>query len=351
MTVSADTSIVPATQVVSGQTGVNLAAFRFLETSNIDDIRVTDLNVFQLVTATSTTKTSFGQLYLYSGATLLGTSGSANLSVATSTPGTGYYWPFHFSTPVVVPKSGSLLLTLKGDVASYSASGISDNTTHSFRIATSNDSVNDTVPEAVVALGNTSSATSSVTLSSASGNNMTVLRTKLTFAAAGLGNTSSRAKAPADNFANLTFTADSAGDLSVNSVVVTFSGTAPSATVFLDGVTLVDENGSSLGSTNTTSSACSGGSSTCTKTFNLGSTTSGAVVSKGTSRTWLLRIDGSKTQTGTANITQTLSATINALTDIRYTTGLDSQAQTTVSLPSNVSVPILLNSASFATGS
>lgn len=351
VTVTAD-SLPAATQIVMGAPGAPLATFRFTETSNIEDVKITDLYIFQQVAATNTVKSAFSGLSLYQGAELKSVGGAATTYASTSNPGPGYYYKFSFASPLVVPRANSILLALRGDVASYSSSGASDNTTHVFKITTATaDTALDTAAEVAVAYGNTSNATSAVTLSSANGQAMTVLRSKINFSATALGQSSSRAKNSSDNLASLTFAADAAGTVAINSVVVTFAGTAPSVATFLDGVTLFDESNTALGTGNTTSStACSGGTSTCTKTFNLGSTTGGQPISGGSSRTWTLRIDGTKTQAGAANIAQTLTATINALTDIRYTNGLDSAATTAVSLPSNLLVPINLNSVSFSIG-
>jgi len=352
MTVSADTSLAPADQIVMGASGNTLAYFRFTETSNVEDVKIDNLNVFQQVAATSSVKSAFENVTLYKSTDLstpLATGGSASTAASSSNPGPGYYYKFSFANPVVVPRSGSILLVLKAGVSSYSSSGATDNTTHVFKISTSTDSDNDAIIETVDAKGATSNASSSVTLSSPNGSTMTVLRSKLSFSASPLGVSSGRAKQSSDNLASLTFSADQAGSVSINSVIVTFGGTAPSVSTFLDGVTLIDESGTALGTGNTTSSACTGGN-TCTKTFNLGSTSSGQVVSPGTSRTWTLRVDSTKTLAAQANISQTLNATINAITDIRYTDALDSAAATAIGLPSRTVVPISINSVSFTQG-
>lgn len=349
VTITSDSGQAASDQLVMGSTGTALATFRLTETSNIEDVKITDLYVSQAVAATSTIKSAFSNLQLYNGSTWLASAGSATGNGSGTT--NVYYYKFSFGAPVVVPRANSTLLVLKGDVASYSSSGATDNTTHVFKIATSTDAAVDTVPEVVVALGNTSNATSAVTLSSANGNTMTTLRSKISFNKAPLGSASGRAKSASDNLATLTFAADSAGAVAVNSVIVTFGGTAPSIATFLDGVTLIDENGSSLGTANTTSATACNGTNTCSKIFNLGSTTNGQSVSAGSSRTWTLRIDSTKTAAGTSGVSQTLTATINALTDVRYTDALDSSAATTVSLPTKTVVPIDINSVTFSQGS
>jgi len=361
VTVGRNSALSPATvQIVMGATGVTLAAFQFSETSNVDDVKISDLNIFDVVDATSSVKSAFSNLKLYRSTDLvnaIGTAGSANTSVATSTPGYGYYYKFS-GINAVVPQNGSVTLIIKGDVASYSSNGATDNSTHIFRIATSTDSDNDTMAgETVNALGNTSNATSVVSLATGSAaptaNTLTVLRTKVTASASALGTTSGRAKSATDDFATLTFAADSADQAYLNTLTVTFSGTAPSVSTFLAGVTLLDANGvnvtSTSGVTATTSAACDGTGS-CTKTWSLGSATAGWNVPAGGSYTFKLRVDGTKTLAGANGVSQSLSAVVNAAGDVRYTGGLSGSPTSNLSLPANA-VPLNLNSVSFAAGS
>ncbi|HUX36069.1 MAG TPA: peptidoglycan-binding domain-containing protein, partial [Candidatus Paceibacterota bacterium] len=141
--ISADSSNPPATQIVMGSTGNNLAAFLFAETSNADSVKVTDLHVVDSVAATSTS-TGFQNLCLWGPASVgatpsnLGCAGSA-IANGSSTANQNYYYAFHFANPVVVPQSGSIVLTLKGDVATYVSSGAVDNEGHTFKIDTTSD--------------------------------------------------------------------------------------------------------------------------------------------------------------------------------------------------------------------
>ncbi|MBI2033869.1 MAG: hypothetical protein HYT13_02095, partial [Candidatus Liptonbacteria bacterium] len=187
-------------------------------------------------------------------------------------------------------------------------------------------------------------------LSSANSNAQTLLRTKVVFSRASLGSASGRAKTSADDIATLTFAADAAGSVAINSVTVTFSGDAPSNAAFLDGVLLLDENGSALGTGNVTSSACTGGNS-CSKSFLLGATNTGQVVNAGQTRTWTLRIDSTKTRTAQASISQTLTATVNILGDMKFTDGLDSGASTVINiLAPYVTAPLSITGVSYAIG-
>jgi len=344
ITVAADSSQAPIGQVVMGSTGNPLAIFRFTETSNVENVKVTDLNVIDTVSATSTVKAALSNLQLFSGTNPLGTAGPATASAS----GTAWIYNFHFGTPIIVPRASSISVTLKGDAASFASSGATDNTVHTFKVATTTDATNNTAALAVVALGQSSNASSSVTISSANGNAQTVLRSKLTFAATSLGATVSRGKISTDQLATLAFTANNAGALAVNTVTVTFSGTAPSSTTFLAGVKLLDENNNVL-TVGATSSACTG-ANTCSVTWSLGATTAGQQVSAGTTRNFTLVVDSTKAQqvTGTNNVN--LVATINATGDIAYTDGLDAAATTGLTLPTSVLTPISLNSVTYAAG-
>ncbi|MBI2888317.1 MAG: peptidoglycan-binding protein [Candidatus Liptonbacteria bacterium] len=358
ITVTLDNSLSPATgQIVMGSTSTSLAAFQFTETTNIEDIKITDLNIFQQVASTTTQVIAgIGSVKLYKSNDLtnpLATAGSAITSAATSTPGAGYYYTFHFGNPVIIPKSGSVSLVLKGDISSYSPSGAADNATHIFKIATSSgDSANDTLPETIVALGSTSNNSSSITLSSASGNTLTLLRTKLAVAAVAKGTTSDRSKSSQDDLGTITFTADSAGQVRLNTVTVTFSGLATSATTFLGGVNLLDANNQSVmlttGVASTTSGTCDT-AATCTKTWSLGTTTAGWQVTAGSSYTFTLRVD-STVRGGTASVTQGINARVVAATDVAYTDGSDSSASSNINLPATV-VPLPIISASYVNGS
>jgi hypothetical protein len=343
LTVTADSATAPAKQIVMSTNGQSLATFRFTETSNVEDVKITDLNIFDQVAATNTTKSAFSNIALYNGTTLVGTAGTANTAASTSNPGPGYYYTFHFATPVVIPQSNSISLTLKGDVASYSSSGATDNTTHVFKIATSTDSVNNTTPETVVALGSTSNATSAVTLSSATGNAQTILRSKLTVTATAAGVATGRAKGSVDDLGYLNFTADAAGAVKINSVTLTFSGSAPSGTNFFNAaagkIKLYD---SSTGTSYNKSA-----SSLTTLSFDM----LGYTLSGGTTKSFILRLDSLTPQTVTAasGVSVTLSATIDAATDVVWSDALDTAAVSTLSLEST-SVPLQINSVSYAQG-
>ncbi|MBI2033591.1 MAG: peptidoglycan-binding protein, partial [Candidatus Liptonbacteria bacterium] len=183
---------------VMGSTQVELARFSFTETTNIEDVRITDLKIFQQVAATSGVasgvKSAFQNFNIYKAdGSFLASAGAPATAASSSNPGPGYIYTFS-GISFVVPKAQSALLVLKADVPSYQSSGATDNTTHVFKVTTSTDTTNDTTGETVAALGNTSQTTTSVTLSSANSNAQTLLRTKVVFSRASLGSASGRAK-------------------------------------------------------------------------------------------------------------------------------------------------------------
>ncbi len=344
----------PSNFLVMGATGNTLATFRFAETSNVEDVKVTDLNVFQQVASVTSTKSGFGNVSLYKAdGTLLGTAGSANTSANTSLNASttasgpnGYYYQFHFATPVIVPQLNSLVLTLKGDANSFVSSQASDNTTSIFKIATSTDSVNNTTALAVVALGNTSNNSSTVTLSTTNAPTKTLLRTKLNFATTpGASPIGALGRGGVTELGRLIFTADAFGAATLNSVTVTFSGYSASSPTFLDGVTLVDNDvpATNLGTGNVTSSVCTT-TGTCTKSFILGATINGLTVSAGATKTLILKYNGTTLNPATANIGGSLTATINALTGIVYTDGTESSAVSGITLEPTISVPVTIGS-------
>lgn len=345
ITVTIDSATKPAGQIVMGATAQELATFKFTETTNVEDVKVTDLYLFQQVAATTTTKSAFtpNTLSFSNGANTWYSDGSVTTYTSTSNPGPGYYYHFNFGTPVVVPRSGSIALVLKGDVSSYSASGATDNTTHIFKIVTAtNVAALDSNAEIVTALGNTSNATSSVTLTAATANTQTILRSKLIVSGTALGTTSGRSKNAIDDLGRINFAADSAGAVKLQSLVVTIGGSAPSATDFFitsgAAVKLYDESsGTSYNPTAT---------STTSVSFDLLNYS----VSAGTTKSFTLRLNTETPYTDAAanGVSQTLSASLNAVTSVTYTTA-DNGGATDVNIPANM-VPFTINSVSYAAG-
>lgn len=362
LTIAIDSATPAAANLVMGSTGNSLASWRFTETSNVENVKITDLNVFDYVHATSL-KAGFGNLTLYQGTTLVGTAGSAVTLASTSNPGPGFLYAFHFATPVVVPQANSITLTLKGDVSSYSSSGATDNSTHAFKIGTSTEATNDTRQETVVALGNSSNATSAITITvnatGTAGNEMRLLRSKLTVTGAGAGTASGRSKTAVDDLATLTFAADAAGAVTISTVTITFSGSAPSSTATQNfwatgGVTapqntcVISENCYTqlYDPASALSYFATGNVTGTSMSFGL----NGYTISAGTSKSFTIRTNSTAaTKVGVSGVAQTLSMTINAVGDIRWVDALDAAASTNLSLPATA-VPVTIQSVSYAAG-
>jgi hypothetical protein len=333
ISIGTDSTQPAAAQVVMGSTGNTLAIYRFTETTNVENVKVTDLTVNDTVTATSTVqpKAAFSNVTLYNGTTALGTAGSA--AVVSSVSGTAVYaYTFHFSTPIVVPQANSVSVSLKGDASTYSSAGATDNSVHTFAIA------------AATALGATSNKTATTTLGVAAGNPMTVLRSTLTATAAALGSTNGRSKSNPDDFGTVTFTANSQGAASLNKVAITLTGSAAtSALLTTANVSLIDANGANVVTAGEATSTVSNVTGVATWTF-----VPGFQISAGGSYTFKLRLNTGAVN-GTPSVSQSLSANIQASTDVSYTDGLDSLATVGLGLPTS-QVPLTINSVSYAQG-
>ncbi len=166
--VSLDSGLSPAArQVEMGSTNVTLAAFRFTEISNVEDVKITDFTIYDTVDSPLTTKSSFYNLRFYKSTDLVNPVATAGVANVTNS-GSSYYYDLHFGVPVVVPQSGSITLVLKGDVASYGSGGATENKSHVFSLG---------LFSLGSAVGATSNNTASVRLSSPRGNPVTVVRT------------------------------------------------------------------------------------------------------------------------------------------------------------------------------
>ncbi len=332
-TVGLDSSAPAASQLVMGSTGNVLGAYRFAETSNVEAVKITDLVVKQNTAATSS---AFQNMTLWNGSTAVGTSGSA----ATTTG--GFKYTFHFATPPVVPKSNSLTLTLKGDVASFASlsnTGV-DNTTSTFEVASST----------VTALGNTSNIATTVS-GDPIGNTMTVLRTVLTPSATVLGNTTNRTKSSVDNLATVTFTANTAGSAMLKTLKLTFSGSAVATSTFVGALTLRDTNNNDVvvSDNATTTSNCASQSS-CTVTWTFATSTTPFIISGGSSYTFTVQLnDTAGTVVASSNNSVSLGATIQSTSDVSYFDSGDTNGNT-VNLPSTL-VPLNVMSVTYAPGS
>jgi hypothetical protein len=229
LSIAADSSNPPSGQIVQNSTGNTLAVFRFTETSNVENVKVTQLNALDAV-ASSGVKAAFSNVSLWNGSQNLGTAASP---VWDSVLG-GYDYDFSsFTNTLIVPQGNSVSLTLKGDAGSFTNGSLSDNTTSTFEIATSST---------VIARGATSNKTALVTLSNANGNPQTTLRSVLVVAATPV---TGNPPASFQQLGSITFTANSAGDDQLNTLALTFNATAATGT-FMSSVVLHDPSGNDL---------------------------------------------------------------------------------------------------------
>jgi hypothetical protein len=349
--ISADSSMPASTQIVMGSTGNVLGLFDLQETSNVENVKVTDLIVSSTVNVASGTAPLAGvnNLSFYNGSTLLGQAGSA-VFVSSSTPVSGsvtstYTYSFHFGTPIVIPQNGFTQLTLKGDVSSYTSNGATDASKITFTIPTST----------IIALGQTSNKTSNVTASGVVASNpMTVARTSLTVATSLIAQTS---KMPFSQLGTITLTANSAGSAELSALNLTFGGSgllaaynATTGNAFLGTVKLENSNNvdvATIGATSTITSSTSAGS--IKWTF---STSTPIIVSAGTPLTLTLW-GATNVIPAITSVSESLSATIQNNGDLQYYDGTDattvSASANAVSLPTNV-VPVTVSSLSWGQG-
>jgi len=316
LSIAADSTNPPAGQIVQNSTGDTLAVYRFTETSNVENVKVTQLTVNDVV-ASSGVDAAFSDLQLWNGSTLLGTAGSPVW--ATSTLSWNYTFS-SFSSPLIVPQGNSVSLALKGNAGSYTNGSITDNTTSTFDIATSTG---------IVALGATSNKTATVTLSNATGNPQTILRSTLALAATPV---TSLPPASVQQLGSITFTANAAGDTKLNTLALTFNNTAATGT-FMTSTVLKDPSGNDLVAVDGLATTALSGT---TKTWTFATSTP-LVVTAGTSYT--VTLWGDLSQIGaTPNTSQSLTASVSSTAAFSYYDGTNN-SPSVVNLTAN-QVPI-----------
>ncbi len=326
LSVSLDGSSPAASQLMMGSTRNALAAYRFTNTSNTEDVTVTDV---QIMDTTGAGKASFSNVGLWNGNTLLGTAGSAQ-----SVSG-GYLYTFHFATPVAVPQANSVVLTLKADVPSFSSQGVTDNSTHVFQISQA------------TALGASSNIAVAPALLSPTGNAMTVLRTTLVPRAATLGAVSNRTPSPVDNLATISFVANPAGAAQLSALTLTFSGSAVNS-AFVNGVKLRDANNNDVTVADGASAAMGACSAqACAKTWTFANGANAFVISGGSSYTFVLLADDTLIPVLAGGVSPTVGVTIQSAGDIKYADGPDAAAVQNIPLPATM-VPLNVTAVAFA---
>ncbi|MGC9598818.1 MAG: peptidoglycan-binding domain-containing protein [Minisyncoccia bacterium] len=350
ITVSTNQGYNPSVSQLSMGTNNNtLAAFNFQETKNIEPVRVTDLYVADALTtstlgvATNTANVlpSFGTLTLWNGSTQVGN--AATYVGATVVSGQNAFL-YHFSfggtpSPFVIPQNGTLALTLKGGVNSYSAGNVTDGAIHTFEVATSTAQA--TAIATVVALGNTSNISTGVTLSSAAGTQQTVLQNVLSFSGAVNGSVSSRPKSTSDQLATVTFTPINSGSVAVNTTTITLSGSAISATSAV-ATAFATSTYLYLNGTKYTPATTSCASQSCTITWSFGVGINGFQVNGSPVTFQLYADDQDNTVVAGSNNSVSLAGTVSAATSIQYTDGTNSNSTTVtgVTLTPAITTPL-----------
>jgi len=328
-----------AKQIIMGTTGNSLATFSFTDTANVENIKIQQL----VITASSTngaTLPSIQFVSLYGGE--CGTAGCGPMSASSTGTGTWVY-TFSFGTQPQIPQSGVLNLELKGDAATYGSGLASSSAAYIFKIANTSD---------VTALG-LSNNSATPTLSSANGNEMTVLRGAVGIAATSSGAQSSRPSGVgAGTLGTITVTSIG-GPVALNTLVLHISGSLPTSTFSTDNsdIRLIDNTTSAVAAGTATSTACSS-NGTCTATFSFGSGTAGIqLTAAGQSRTFTVSIDpGTHAVVPTANVALGLSAQINTTTDIAFTDALDGNG-VSANLPASAVITPPTMSVTYPTGS
>ncbi len=336
-------------QLAMGTSGNTLASFNFNETSNLEDVKLTTINVLDV---TSSSAPTFSGLQLYNGSNLLGTVQS--YTATTTVNGLSAY-VYSFTSLnnsgvgyAYVPKNSTVNFTLKGNVNSLS-NGAVDNSVHTFEIATSTYAA--TANLDIVGQGATSGKTTNVTLNAVSGaTSQTVLQNALTFTSAPQGSQTNPAKSASAVLASLTFTPQNSNGAALNTVNVTFAGNAVNTTssfattsTYLALGTMV--NGQLQVSTKYNAATRTVSGSNVVDSWNFGNTTSGLNISS--PLTLYLVVDTTQTNIGNTNAPVSLYPEIVSTSDIQYTDGTSGSATTNIGLPASTLTPISLNNISW----
>jgi len=299
LTISADSATPPAKQVVMSSTGNELFALR-LTNDAVEDVKVTDIRFYDTIGSNTAGLASFENLKLYDGTTVLaGPMGATVVATASSTV------LFSLATPLIVPKSDSKTLVLKGDVASYDSGGAAPGSTHTWKInSTSTD---------ITALGKDSNGT--VTKAgTATGLTLTVYATKLGLTSSLIGPSSSRSRKAADDLATINWTASAAGAVTVGTVTLNFSGLAIS-TASTFAVKILKSDGTTFGGSTQT---CTPSSNACLVTF-----APGITISKGQTMATKVQVVSTNFYQA-ASITPALSVSFDLVGDIGWSDGVKS---------------------------
>jgi hypothetical protein len=330
LSIGTDSSNPASGLIAQGTQNQTLGVFRLTETSNVEAVKVTQFNVVDTVSSSTSAIANYSNLQLLENGVSIGTASAAS---STGANGAGpFVFKFNsFTTPLVVPVGSSVSLTLTGTAGTYNQGSIADNTSSTFAIQTSS----------IVAYGNTSNivvAPGTIT-GSAQSNPQTVVRSYESVTATPVIS-STPLPASTQQIGSITVNSSNAGDTVPQSLTLTFSGNGVTST-FLASTSLYlkDVNGNKLLSASTTATSVTWASST------LGQ----YVVSANGSYTFTLWGNLSLAQSATTNTINSLTAQIVNNTDYQYN---DANATTGAALLSltPVQVPITVVSLSSQQG-
>ena len=330
LSVGADSSNPASSLVAQGTANQTLAVFRLTETSSVEPVKVTQFNVVDTVSSTTSPIANFSNLQVVENGVVIGTASAAS-STNLNGAGTGpFVFKFNsFTTPLVIPSGASVSLSLTGTAGTYNQGSILDDSSSTFVLATSS----------IVAYGNTSNIAVTTVGGSASSNPQTVVRSSESVTATPVIS-STPLPASTQQIGSITINSSNAGDTVPQSLTLTFSGNGVTST-FLASTSLYlkDVNGNKLSSASTTATSVTWASST------LGQ----YVVSANGSYTFTLWGNLSLAQSATTNTINSLTAQIVNNTDYQYN---DANATTGAALLSltPVQVPITVVSLSSQQG-
>ncbi|MBI5732821.1 peptidoglycan-binding protein [Candidatus Jorgensenbacteria bacterium] len=301
LTIAADSATPSSQYIVMGSADNSVFSIR-LTANNVEDIKVTDLAFLDTIANNTAGRTSFNNMKLYDGSTLI--AGPLTPTIGGTTTSTV---TFSFgNTPVIVSKSNSKTLLVKGDVGSFDAGAVS-NSGHVWSInATSTD---------VTSYGRDSNNSATVSFSgTVGGNAMKVFRTKLSFTSSLIGATTARSRAAVDDLATVNWTANSAYQAILGTVSVKFNGLAASAGSTAFTVDLLKSDGTAMGSASQQTCTPGAGNS-CSVTFGPQFT-----LSAGSTQASKIRVN-SASFFNQASTGESLSVLINAVGDVAWDDG------------------------------
>ena len=305
LTVSAATDSPPARYEVMGTTMVTLAKFR-MSANNFGDLRVTDVRFAVEIENQQVWFSNFQNLRVMEGGTLLG--GPASMSMSAVDRGE---IQFVFSLPTVVAKNSTRVLSLVGDVASFTAGAVSG-AKYRFGIEWARDVTALVVDDNVTAV--------EVIGAPIWSESVTVYRTKPALTSSALGLTTGRVRTAVDDVANFSMTAHPADQLELQAITLTFSGGAVRNGSPTFTVELIDPaTGSPLGFA-VTQTAVPGSGDNCSVTFSGINYT----ISAGTTKSFRVRVDSSNFA-NSATTSEALTVSVNAINDLRWSDGSSQQ--------------------------